>query len=189
MEIIVFRMIQAVGASFLFANSAALITDAFPEKELGRAMGINQIAGLAGTFIGLVVGGTLATIYWRDVFLVSVPVGVVGAVWSYWKLKEIGVVSRGQKIDVWGNVTFAVGLTILLISLTYGLLPYGASPMGWTNPFVVAGLLTGASFLCASLSSRAGSSIRCSSSAYSGFEPSRLGHSRRSSPPRRGAAS
>lgn len=147
LEIIVFRMIQAVGASFLFANSAALITDAFPEKELGRALGINQISGLAGTFVGLVVGGTLATIYWRDVFLVSVPVGIVGALWSYWKLREVGVVSRGQKIDVWGNVTFAAGLTVILISLTYGLLPYGSSPMGWTNPFVLAGIFVGVALL------------------------------------------
>jgi MFS family permease len=143
LEIIFFRMVQAVGASFLFSNSAALITDAFPEKELGKALGINQIAGLAGSFIGLVVGGTLATIYWRDVFLVSVPVGIFGAVWSYWKLKERGVISRGQKIDIWGNVTFAAGLTVLLISLTYGLLPHGTAPMGWTNPYVVAGLAAG----------------------------------------------
>lgn len=149
MEIISFRMVQAIGAAFLLANSSALITDAFPEKELGRALGINQIAILAGSFIGLVVGGTLATIYWRDVFLVSVPVGVVGAVWSYWKLKEIGVITRGQKLDLWGNVTFAAGLTVILIALTYGLLPYGGSSMGWENPYVVAGLVSGASLLVA----------------------------------------
>lgn len=147
LEIISFRMIQAVGAAFLFSNSAALITDAFPKKELGKALGINQIAGLAGSFIGLVVGGTLATIYWRDVFLVSVPVGVFGAVWSYWKLKEIGIISKGEKIDVWGNLTFAAGLTLLLISLTYGLLPYGNLPMGWTNPYVLVGLISGGALL------------------------------------------
>jgi MFS family permease len=147
LEIIFFRMIQAVGAAFLFSNSAALITDAFPEKELGKALGINQIAGLAGSFIGLVVGGTLATIYWRDVFLVSVPVGIFGAIWSYWKLKELGVISTGQKIDVWGNLTFAAGLTILLVSLTYGLLPYGAAPMGWSNPYVVGGLVASVALL------------------------------------------
>ena len=147
LEIIVFRMVQAVGAAFLFSNSAAMITDAFPQKELGKALGLNQVTSLAGSFIGLVLGGTLATIYWRDVFLVSVPVGVFGAVWSYWKLKEIGVVSRGEKIDVWGNLTFAAGLTLVLISLTYGLLPYGAAPMGWANPFVVGGLLVGGAML------------------------------------------
>jgi MFS family permease len=147
LELIFFRMIQAIGASFLFSNSAALITDAFPERELGKALGINQIASLAGSFIGLVLGGTLATIYWRYVFLVSVPVGIFGAVWSYWKLKELGVVSRGEELDVWGNVTFAAGLTLLLISLTYGLLPYGSAPMGWMNPYVVAGLIAGGALL------------------------------------------
>jgi MFS family permease len=149
LEIIFFRIIQAIGAAFLFSNSAALITDAFPEEELGKALGINQIAGLAGSFIGLVIGGTLATIYWRDVFLVSVPVGIFGAIWSYWKLKEIGHVSKGEKIDIWGNVAFAAGLTLLLISLTYGLLPYENSPMGWENPFVVAGLGLGSALLVA----------------------------------------
>lgn len=148
-EIIIFRMIQAVGAAFLFSNSAALITDAFPEKELGKALGINQISGLAGSFIGLVLGGTLATIYWRDVFLVSVPVGIFGAVWSYWQLKELGVISKGQKIDVWGNVTFAAGLTLLLISLTYGLMPYGSSAMGWSDPYVLTGLFGGLALLVA----------------------------------------
>ncbi|MDG6915515.1 MAG: MFS transporter, partial [Nitrososphaerota archaeon] len=146
-EIISFRMVQAVGAAFLFANSSALITDAFPEKELGRALGINQIASLAGSFIGLVVGGTLATIFWRDVFLVSVPVGVVGAVWSYWKLKEVGVITRGQRLDIWGNVTFAAGLTVILVALTYGLLPYGGSSMGWASPWVLGALLGGAALL------------------------------------------
>ncbi|MDG6967534.1 MAG: MFS transporter [Nitrososphaerota archaeon] len=148
-EIISFRMVQAVGAAFLFANSSALITDAFPEKELGRALGINQIASLAGSFIGLVVGGTLATIFWRDVFLVSVPVGVVGAVWSYWKLKEVGVITRGQRLDIWGNVTFAAGLTVILVALTYGLLPFGGSSMGWGDPYVVGGIAAGAALLVA----------------------------------------
>ncbi|MDG6908261.1 MAG: MFS transporter [Nitrososphaerota archaeon] len=148
-ELILFRMIQAVGAAFLFSNSAALITDAFPEEELGKALGINQVAGLAGSFIGLVLGGTLATIDWRYVFLVSVPVGIIGAIWSYWKLKEIGIVSKGQKIDIWGNVAFAAGLTILLISLTYGLLPYGNSPMGWSSPYVIAGIISSSALLVA----------------------------------------
>jgi MFS family permease len=148
-EIIIFRMIQAVGAAFLFSNSAALITDAFPEKELGKALGINQISGLAGSFIGLVLGGTLATIYWRDVFLVSVPVGIFGATWSYWKLKELGVMSKGEKIDIWGNVAFAGGLTLVLISLTYGLLPYRNSAMGWSDPYVLAGLCAGLAMLVA----------------------------------------
>jgi MFS family permease len=146
-ELIVFRIIQAVGAAFLFSNSAAIITDAFPAQERGKALGINQIAALAGAFIGLVLGGTLATIDWRLVFLVSVPVGVFGTIWSYWKLKELGTISRGEKVDVWGNLTFATGLTVFLIALTYGLLPYGSSPTGWSNPYVMAGLGFGAASL------------------------------------------
>jgi MFS family permease len=147
LELIVFRMIQAVGAAFLFSNSAAIITDAFPSNERGKALGINQVSALAGSFVGLVLGGTLATIDWRFVFLVSVPVSTFGAAWSYWKLKELGTVSKGEKMDVWGNVAFAAGLTVLLISLTYGLLPYGQATMGWSNPYVIAGLMSGIALL------------------------------------------
>ncbi len=149
LELIFFRIIQAVGAAFLFSNSAAIITDAFPANERGKALGINQVAALAGSFIGLVLGGTLATIDWRLVFLVSVPVSTFGAAWSYWKLKELGTVSRGEKIDVWGNITFAAGLTVLLISLTYGLLPYGSATMGWSDPYVIVGLISGVALLVA----------------------------------------
>ncbi|MGA3112630.1 MAG: MFS transporter [Candidatus Bathyarchaeia archaeon] len=149
LELIFFRIVQAVGAAFLFSNSAAIITDAFPSNERGKALGINQIAFLAGSFIGLVLGGTLATINWRYVFLVSVPVSIFGAAWSYWKLKELGTVCRGEKIDVWGNITFAAGLTVLLVSLTYGLLPYGSATMGWSDPYVIAGLISGIALLAA----------------------------------------
>lgn len=149
LELIFFRIIQAVGAAFIFSNSAAIITDAFPETERGKALGINQVAALAGSFIGLVLGGTLATIDWRLVFLVSVPVSTFGAAWSYWKLKELGTVSKGEKIDVWGNVTFAAGLTVLLVSLTYGLLPYGSATMGWSDPYVIVGLTSGIALLVA----------------------------------------
>jgi len=149
LELIFFRIIQAVGAAFLFSNSAAIITDAFPYNERGKALGINQIAFLAGSFIGLVLGGTLATIDWRFVFLVSVPVSTFGAAWSYWKLKELGTVCKGEKIDVWGNITFAAGLTVLLVSLTYGLLPYGSATMGWSDPYVIVGLISGIALLMA----------------------------------------
>jgi MFS family permease len=149
LELVFFRIVQAVGAAFLFSNSAAIITDAFPVNERGKALGINQVASLAGSFIGLVIGGTLATIDWRLVFLVSVPVSTFGAAWSYWKLKELGTTSKGEKIDIWGNVTFAVGLTVLLVSLTYGLLPYGSSTMGWADPYVIAGLASGTALLVA----------------------------------------
>jgi MFS family permease len=164
MELIIFRMIQAIGASFLFANSAAIITDSFPSKERGKAMGINQIAALAGSLVGLILGGILSAIHyiytfslfgtkltlvfdWRLVFLVSVPVGILGTVWSYWKLKDNAVRHKDQKVDIPGNVTFASGLTLLLLGVTYGLMPYGSSSMGWGDPWVLASMLVGAGLL------------------------------------------
>ena len=137
------------GAAFLFSNSAAIITDAFPENERGQALGINMVAVLAGSLIGLVGGGILASIDWRYIFLVSVPVGIFGTVWSYWKLKEVGTIRRNQRLDIWGNVTFGVGLTLLLVGITYGLLPYQSSSMGWGNPWVIASLLSGSALLIA----------------------------------------
>jgi EmrB/QacA subfamily drug resistance transporter len=148
-ELIVFRIVQGVGAAFLFSNSGAIITDAFPENERGKALGINQIAFLAGSLIGLVLGGVLAVYDWRLVFLVSVPVGIFGTVWSYWKLKEQHVNRRKQKLDIWGNISFGGGLTLLLLAITYGLTPYGGSPMGWTNPMVIAFLTVGTALLIA----------------------------------------
>jgi EmrB/QacA subfamily drug resistance transporter len=148
-ELIVFRIVQGVGAAFLMSNSAAIITDAFPENERGKALGINQIAFLVGSLIGLVLGGVLAVYSWRLVFLVSVPVGIVGTVWSYWKLKEQHVARKNQKLDLWGNITFGLGLTLLLLGITYGLTPYGNSPMGWGNPWVIGSLVGGASLLIA----------------------------------------
>lgn len=149
LELIVFRVVQGIGAAFLFSNSAAIITDAFPPNERGKALGINQIAALAGSLIGLVMGGILSTLNWRYVFLVSVPVGLLGTVWSYLKLKETGVISRGEKIDIPGNVTFAAGLISILLGITYGLEPYGSSAMGWTNPYVITALAIGAGLLIA----------------------------------------
>jgi EmrB/QacA subfamily drug resistance transporter len=148
-ELIVFRIIQGVGAAFLFSNSGAIITDAFPENERGKALGINQISFLAGSLIGLVLGGVLAVYDWRLVFLVSVPVGVIGTIWSYWKLKEQHVMQKKQKLDILGNICFGGGLTLLLLGITYGLTPYGTSAMGWGNPFVVASLAVGAALLIA----------------------------------------
>ncbi len=149
LELIVFRIIQGVGAAFLFANSAAILTDAFPPNERGKALGINMVAFLAGSLIGLVLGGVLAVYDWRLVFIVSVPVGVIGTVWSYWKLKEMGTIKRNQKLDVWGNITFGAGLTLVLVAITYGLIPYGASSMGWGSPWVIASLLAGVGLLVA----------------------------------------
>ncbi len=148
-ELIVFRIIQGVGAAFLFSNSGAIITDAFPENERGKALGINQIAFLAGSLIGLVLGGVLAVYDWRLVFLVSVPVGIVGTIWSYWKLKEQHIIRKKQKLDIWGNLCFGGGLTLILLAITYGLTPYGSSPMGWGNPWVVASFAIGTALLFA----------------------------------------
>lgn len=146
-EIIVFRLFQAVGASFTFSNSAAILTDAFPECERGKALGLNMVAFLSGQFIGLILGGILAFYHWRYVFLVSVPVGILGTIWAYLKLKETHTPNGSIKIDIWGNLTFLGGLTIFLIGITYALLPYGNDPMGWHNPLVIASLFVGAILL------------------------------------------
>lgn len=147
LEMVIFRLIQGVGAGFLFANSAAIITDAFPAHQRGMAMGINQMAAIIGSFIGLILGGVLAAYDWRLVFLVSVPVGIFGTVWAYLKLRETATIRSGQKLDWAGNVTFAGGLTTLLLGVTYGIEPYGSSPMGWGNPWVIAALLCGVALL------------------------------------------
>src|SRR6202161_1490050 len=140
--LIVLRLFQGVGAAMLMANSAAVLTDAFPRNEMGMAMGINQAAAMSGTFIGLVLGGILAPINWRLIFLVSVPIGLFATVWGYLKLRGPG--ARGPaKIDWWGNVTFAAGLILVMIGITYGIEPYGQHAMGWTNPMVISALVIG----------------------------------------------
>ena len=136
------RFVQALGGSMLMANSAAILTDAFPEDQRGFALGINQVAGLGGQFIGLVAGGLLAAWDWRAVFWVNVPVGVFGTLWAYWRLREVGTHRRGRT-DWWGNVTFAVGLGSLLVAITIGIQPYHGHAMGWTNPEVLALLIGG----------------------------------------------
>lgn len=148
-ELILFRIIQGVGGAFLLSNSAAILTDAFPPRERGKALGINMTAAIAGSLVGLVLGGVLALFDWRLIFLVSVPVGALGTVWSYWKLKDIATIRKGQKLDVWGNLTFAAGLTLMIVGVTYALIPYGNSPMGWGDPWVVASLVSGVALLVA----------------------------------------
>jgi MFS family permease len=140
--IIVMRVFQGVGGAFLFANSSAILTDAFPADERGKAMGINGIAAVSGSFLGLILGGVLAPVEWRLVFLVSVPFGLFGTVWAYLKLVDNGV-RVPAKIDWLGNVTFAVGLVSLLTGIVYSLLPYGGHPTGWTNPGVIAAVVGG----------------------------------------------
>jgi MFS family permease len=142
------RVLQAFGGSMLTANSAAILTDAFPADRRGFALGINQVAAIAGQFIGLVAGGVLAAIDWRAVFWVNVPVGIYGTVWAYLKLRETGERHRAR-IDWWGNVTFAAGLGAVLVALTDGIQPYGRHSMGWTNPAVYGLLVAGILLLVA----------------------------------------
>jgi MFS family permease len=144
--LIAFRIVQGVGAAFLVANSVAILTDAFPANQRGLALGINNVVGISGMFIGLVLGGVLAPVSWRLVFLVSVPTGIAGTIWSYRSLREIGVRTR-EPIDWPGNVTFAAGLVLVMIGITYGIRPYGSHPMGWTSPLVDACLAGGAALL------------------------------------------
>jgi MFS family permease len=135
------RVLQGVGGAMLMANSSAILTDAFPANERGLALGLNQVAAIAGSFIGLVLGGVLGPLSWRYVFLVSVPFGVLGAVWSYLKLQERGI-RRPARLDWPGNVTFGAGLVAVLVGITYGIQPYGGHTMGWTSPLVL-GLICG----------------------------------------------
>jgi len=149
LELIAFRIVQGIGGAFLLSNSAAILTDAFPARERGKALGINITAAIAGSLVGLVLGGILALFDWRYIFLVSVPVGGLGTIWSYLKLKEVGTINRGQKLDVWGNVTFGAGLTLVILGVTYALTPSGTSSMGWGDPWVVASLVGGFALLLA----------------------------------------
>ena len=143
LEIIFFRILQAVGSALFMANSNAILTDSFPVNERGRALGINMVAFMAGQFLGLILGGVLAVYDWRYVFLVSVPFGVLGTVWSTLKLKETSIKTPETKVDVWGNVTFILGITLLLLGVTYGLMPYQNDPMGWSNPWVMVSMAAG----------------------------------------------
>ncbi len=158
LELVLFRIVQGVGGAFLFANSAALLTDAFPHDERGRALGINQVAAIGGSVVGLVLGGILVGFgdihlgalsipAWRVLFLVSVPFAVFGTAWAYLKLHDLRAPAKGQKIDWAGNILFGAGLTILLVAVTYGLLPYGGQLMGWTSPWVIAGIVAGIAML------------------------------------------
>jgi MFS family permease len=144
--LIVWRIMQGIGGAFLFANSAAILTDAFPANQRGTALGMNAIAAIAGSFIGLLLGGVLGPINWHYVFLVSAPIGAFGTGWAYFMLKDIGT-RRHAQMDWWGNFLFAAGLIAILVGITYGLLPYGGHPMGWTNPWVLGALFGGVAAL------------------------------------------
>jgi len=139
--LVIFRIVQGVGGACLLANAAAIITDAFPANQRGMALGINNIVGVSGMFVGLILGGLLAPIDWRLVFLISVPVGLFGTVWAYLKLEERSE-PRPAKIDWWGNLTFGLGLVLAMVAVTYGIRPYGGAATGWGSPRVLA-LLAG----------------------------------------------
>ena len=144
--LIIWRVVQGIGGAFLFANAAAIVTDAFPASQRGTALSVNSIAAIAGSFIGLILGGVLAPVNWHLIFLVSAPIGVFGTVWAYFMLHDIGVRKHAQ-MDWWGNLLFAAGLVSILVGITYGLLPYGGHPMGWTNPWVLTALFGGLALL------------------------------------------
>jgi MFS family permease len=144
--LIAFRIVQGIGAAFLIANSVAILTDAFPANQRGLALGINNVVGISGMFIGLVLGGLLAPISWRLIFLVSVPLGLAGTIWSYRSLREIGVRSRAR-LDWAGNLTFAAGLVLVMIGITYGIRPYHGESMGWRSPMVESCLAAGVALL------------------------------------------
>jgi MFS family permease len=145
-ELIAFRAVQATGGACLFANSAAILTDAFPSNQRGLALGINQISFIGGSLIGIIAGGLLAEVGWRWVFRASIPVAVAGTIWAYLALREIGI-HKNARIDWIGNLTFAAGLTMLLVGITYGIQPSGTSSMSWNTPFVLSMLLGGVAVL------------------------------------------
>ena len=148
MWLIGWRVVQGIGGALLMANSTAILTDAFKANERGMAMGINMVAAIAGSFIGLIAGGLLAEVHWRLVFWVNVPFGIFGTAWAYLKLRETGV-RRRAKLDIAGNVTFAAGMVLILIGITYGLQPHGGHDMGWTGPWVLGELIGGVVLLVA----------------------------------------
>jgi len=146
--LITMRIFQGVGAAMLMANSSAILTDVFPDNQRGMALGVNQAAAFSGTFIGLVLGGLLAPINWRLIFLVSVPIGLFATVFGYIALRETSP-RRPARIDWPGNITFAVGLILVMVGITYGIEPYGHHVMGWTNPTVLSALILGVVLLVA----------------------------------------
>jgi len=147
--LVIMRVFQGVGAAFLMANSGAILTDAFPPNQRGMALGINNVAAISGAFIGLILGGLLGPIDWRLIFLVSVPFGIAGTLWAYFMLHDSKDTKAGGQIDWIGNITFALGLILIMVGITYGIEPHGSSTMGWTGPAVLAELITGVAFMLA----------------------------------------
>jgi MFS family permease len=137
--LIAWRVIQGIGGAMLMASSSAILTDAFPANQRGMALGVNMVAAVAGSFLGLLIGGFLSEWHWQAIFWVGVPIGIVGTIWSYRSLKEVGIRTAGR-LDWAGTLSFGIGLTVLLIGITYGIQPYGTSSTGWTNPWVMGSI-------------------------------------------------
>lgn len=144
--LIAWRVIQGIGGAMLMASSSAILTDAFPANQRGMALGVNMVTAVAGSFLGLLVGGALAEWHWQAIFWVGVPIGLVGTVWSVRSLHELGVRTPGR-MDWAGTLTFGIGLTMLLLGITYGIQPYGESTTGWTNPAVLGVIGVGLALL------------------------------------------
>src|ERR1044071_6636806 len=140
--LIAWRVVQGVGGAMLMASSSAILTDAFPANQRGMALGVNMVAAVAGSFLGLLIGGVLSEFHWQAVFWVGVPIGVLGTIWSYRSLRELGSRTPGR-LDWAGLVTFGIGLPVLLTGITYGVQPYGDSTPGWTNPWVLGSIPLG----------------------------------------------
>ncbi len=172
--LIIMRLFQALGAAMLMANSSAILTDAFPRHQRGLAMGVNQAAAFSGTFIGLIVGGLLAPFDWHLIFLVSVPVGLLGTVWGYIALRELGERHRAP-VDWLGNATFAIGMVLIMVGLTYGIEPYRGHTMGWTSPMVLGCVGTGIATMFAFAVIERSVAAPCSDSNYSRSGPSPRG--------------
>jgi MFS family permease len=142
------RVIQGIGGAMLMATASAVLTDAFPATQRGMALGVNMVAAVAGSFLGLLIGGVLAEINWQAIFWVGVPLGIIGTIWSMRSLREVGV-RTPARIDWAGTITFGVGLTVLLVGITSGIQPYGGHSTGWTNPVVLGAIGAGALLLAA----------------------------------------
>src|SRR3954467_3017175 len=134
-QLILWRIAQGVGAAFLFANAAALVTDAFPREQLGVAMGTNTMVAAIGLVIGPVLGGALVAIGWQWVFWFNIPLGVVGAVWGALILHELAKPDTQRGLDLLGTAVFLTGLT----GLVYGVSKGGLS--GWNEPIVIVSLI------------------------------------------------
>jgi EmrB/QacA subfamily drug resistance transporter len=140
-QLILWRILQGIGAAFLFANSAALVTDAFPREQLGVAMGTNTMVAAVGLVLGPVLGGALVAISWPWVFWFNVPLSLAGAAWGALVLRELAKTDTARGLDLPGTLTFVLGLTGLVLGVSRG----GLS--GWNDPVVIGGLAAAAVLL------------------------------------------